>query len=52
VKFLRRLNAGEKYRAEGRLVSLTRRLGFAEGDIRDESGVLYALASSTCRILN
>jgi acyl-coenzyme A thioesterase PaaI-like protein len=37
--------------AEGRLVHLTRHLGFAEGRIVDGSGTVYATATATCAIL-
>jgi uncharacterized protein (TIGR00369 family) len=37
-------------RAEGRVVSLGRRAGFAEGKLFDKNGVLCASATSTCLV--
>lgn len=40
-----------RLRAEGRIVSLGRRAGFAEGRLVDEAGKLYATATSTLLII-
>ncbi len=41
-----------RVRAEGRLVSLGRRVGFAEGTLRDGNGALYATATSTLLVFD
>jgi uncharacterized protein (TIGR00369 family) len=41
-----------RLRAEGRIVSLGRRAGFAEGRLVDEEGKLYATATSTLLIID
>jgi len=37
-------------RAEARVISVTRRIGLAEGRVVDAAGRLYALGSTTCLI--
>ncbi len=39
-------------RCEGRVVRVGRRTGFAEGDIKDASGAVFAFGTSTCLILS
>lgn len=52
VRLLRAAPVGaEDLYAEGKLVHLTRNLGFAEGRIVDGAGTLYAQATATCAIL-
>lgn len=41
-----------RVRAEGRLVSIGRRAGFAEGTLKDRDGVLYASATSTLLVFD
>jgi uncharacterized protein (TIGR00369 family) len=51
IKLLRPLQPDVTYVAEGRLVNLSKRLGVAEGSVRDEAGVLYATATCTCMVM-
>jgi uncharacterized protein (TIGR00369 family) len=41
-----------RVRAEGRLVSLGRRVAFAEGTLKDDNGALYATATSTLLVFD
>lgn len=50
VKMLRPLKVGETYRAEGRVLNVSARLGVSEGSIRDTAGKLVAHATCTCLI--
>ena len=43
---------GTIYRLEGRAIKVGRRIGIAEGDIRDDAGQLYAHATTTCLIFD
>jgi uncharacterized protein (TIGR00369 family) len=53
INFLRplRLDAGE-VTCTGRLLNLGRQLGFAEGDVKDAGGKLYAHATATYSIFD
>lgn len=51
VKMLRPMKAGELYRAEGRVLNVSKRLGVAEGKIHDAAGKLVAHATCTGMIL-
>lgn len=51
VKMLRPLNAGQTYRAEGRVLHVSSRLGVSEGSMFDGDGRLVAHATCTCMIL-
>lgn len=50
VKMLRPLNVGQTYRAEGRVLNVSTRLGVSEGSILDSNGKLVAHATCTCLI--
>jgi uncharacterized protein (TIGR00369 family) len=50
VKMLRPLKVGQAYRAEGRVLNVSARLGVSEGTIRDADGKLVAHATCTCLI--
>lgn len=49
--FHRALTADIPVRAEGRLVQIGGRAGFAEADLRGLDGTLYATATSTCLVI-
>ena len=49
--FHKALTAGVPVRAEGRIVQMGRRAGFAEADLRGVDGKLYATATSTCLVM-
>lgn len=49
--FHRALTADVPVRAEGRLVQIGGRAGFAEADLRGLDGKLYATATSTCLVI-
>lgn len=51
VKMLRPLKPGQTYRAEGRVLNMSARLGVSEGSITDSDGKLVAHATCTCMIL-
>lgn len=51
VSYLRPVTAGIRLLAHGWTVKPGRRAAFAEADVRDADGRLYATASSTCLIL-
>lgn len=51
VKMLRPLKPGQTYRAEGRVLNMSARLGVSEGTITDSAGKLVAHATCTCMIL-
>ena len=50
VKMLRPLKPGQTYRAEGRVLNMSARLGISEGSLRDADGKLVATATCTCLI--
>ncbi|MCC2657857.1 MAG: phenylacetic acid degradation protein [Panacagrimonas sp.] len=50
VKMLRPLKVGQTYRAEGRVLNVSTRLGVSEGSILDADGKLVAHATCTCLI--
>lgn len=50
--FHKALTAGTPVRAEGRIVQIGRRAGFAEADLRGLDGKLYATATSTCLVMS
>ena len=52
VVFHRALSEGVPVRAEGRIVQMGRRAGFAEADLKGVDGKLYATATSTCLIMD
>lgn len=49
--FHKTLRAGTPVRAEGRIVQIGRRAGFAEADLKGLDGKLYATATSTCLVM-
>lgn len=49
--FHKALTAGTPVRAEGRIVQIGRRAGFAEADLKGLDGKLYATATSTCLVM-
>lgn len=51
VKMLRPLKPGQTYRAEGRVLHVSSRLGVSEGSMTDGDGKLVAHATCTCMIL-
>lgn len=50
VKMLRPLKVGQTYRAEGKVLNLSSRLGVSEGSIVDSAGKLVAHATCSCLI--
>lgn len=48
VKMMRPVPMNQKLIAEGKVISLTRSVGFAEGSLRDEQGKIFAHATATC----
>jgi uncharacterized protein (TIGR00369 family) len=50
--FHKALTAGTPVRAEGRIVQMGRRAGFAEADLKGLDGKLYATATSTCLVMS
>lgn len=50
--FHRALTEGVPVRAEGRIVQMGRRAGFAEADLKGADGKLYATATSTCLVMD
>lgn len=49
--FHRALTEGVPVKAEGRIVQIGRRAGFAEADLKGVDGKLYATATSTCLVM-
>ena len=49
--FHRALTEGVPVIAEGRIIQIGRRAGFAEADLRGIDGKLYATATSTCLVM-
>ncbi|MES2861354.1 MAG: PaaI family thioesterase [Pseudomonadota bacterium] len=49
--FHKALTEGVPVKAEGRIVQMGRRAGFAEADLRGLDGKLYATATSTCLVI-
>jgi uncharacterized protein (TIGR00369 family) len=49
--FHRALTEGVPVKAEGRVVQMGRRAGFAEADLKGADGKLYATATSTCLVM-
>ncbi|WP_426050710.1 PaaI family thioesterase [Brevundimonas sp. SL161] len=49
--FHRALTEGVTVKAEGRIVQIGRRAGFAEADLKGVDGKLYATATSTCLVM-
>ncbi|MFY7069232.1 PaaI family thioesterase [Nocardiopsis changdeensis] len=52
VNYLRPVTAGTTLTARGWVPKPGRRVAFAEGDVRDESGKVVATASSTCLVFD
>ena len=50
VKMLRPLKVGETYRAEGKVLNMSARLGVSEGSMYDSAGKLVAHATCSCLI--
>lgn len=50
VKMLRPLKVGETYRAEGKVLNMSARLGVSEGSMVDSAGKLVAHAICSCLI--
>ncbi len=51
VVFHRALSEGVPVLAEGRIIQMGRRAGFAEADLKGVDGKLYATATSTCLVI-
>jgi uncharacterized protein (TIGR00369 family) len=51
VKMMRPVPVDKKLIADGKLLSLTRSIGFAEGTLRDEGGKMFAHATATCMVI-
>ena len=51
IKMLRPVPLHTTLMAEGKLINLSRSLGVSEGTLKNESGKLYAHATSTCMII-
>ena len=51
VKMLKAIPPGIELIAEGRIISISKRLGVADGLIKDDEGTIYAHGSATCMIL-
>jgi len=51
VVFHRALSEGVPVLAEGRIIQMGRRAGFAEADLKGVDGKLYATATSTCLVM-
>lgn len=49
--FHKALKADVAVRAEGRIIQMGRRAGFAEADLKGLDGTLYATATSTCLVM-
>ncbi len=53
VNYLRAMTAATgRVRAEGRVIQSGRRAAFAEGEIKDERGRIYATATTTCLVFD
>jgi len=52
VKMLRPVPKDVQLIAEGLIVNVSKSLGVSEGTLKDESGKLYAHATSTCMLLS
>ena len=53
VNYLRAMTAAAgQVRAEGRVIQTGRRAAFAEGEIKDERGRVYATATTTCLVFD
>lgn len=50
VKYMKPVPPKLKIIAEGKLVKASKQIGVAEGFLRDESGSLYAFATTSCMI--
>ena len=50
IKFTKEIPPGEAMWAEGRVINMSRRLGIAEGEIKDDAGNLYAHATASCMV--
>jgi uncharacterized protein (TIGR00369 family) len=51
VKFITGIPPGKQLIARATLVNKSKRLGISEGKLFDEDGVLYAIATATCMIV-
>ena len=51
VKMLKPIPQGVELLAEGRVIHISKSIGFAEGTIKTLEGVLLAHATATCRII-
>ncbi|EMO5512857.1 PaaI family thioesterase [Acinetobacter baumannii] len=51
VKMCRPLPQNQVLIATGKVINLSKNLGFSEGKITDEEGKLYAYATATCMII-
>lgn len=51
VKMLKAIPKSTRLVAEGKVIHVSRSLGFAEGTLRDEEDKVYAHATATCMIL-
>lgn len=52
VKMLRPVQQQQALIAEGRFINATRRIAIAEGTLKDNSGKLYAHATTTCMLIH
>ena len=50
VKYLKPVPHGVKLIADAQLINTTKRVGVAEGTLKDEAGNLYAFATTSCMI--
>lgn len=51
VKMMRPVPLDEQLVAEGKVLSLTRSIGFSEGTLRDAQGKILAHATATCMLI-
>lgn len=50
IKLLKGVPEDRDLWAEGRIISLSKRIGVSEGTLKDDTGVLYSHATATCII--
>lgn len=51
VKMMRPVPLDATLIAEGKVISLTRSIGFSEGSLRDQQGKIFAHATATCMLI-
>lgn len=52
VKMCRPIPKNKALQAVGKIINISKNLGMAEGEIRDDEGRLYAHATATCMIIH